>query len=111
MTRTSATAIITHKIDPDTDLEREYIGETLKQSGQVVKLDYVTPKDTVTKAKTAHGEEFHRRAGPGGLPEAGERRRFRAVQRLLLLRAGAEQPGWGPGAVQRSGCRRRARAI
>lgn len=50
---------ITHKIDPDTDLEREYIGETLKQSGQVVKLAYVTPKDTVTTAKTAHGEEFH----------------------------------------------------
>lgn len=50
---------ITHKIDPDTDLEREYIGETLKQSGQVVKMDYVTPKDTITKAKTAHGEEFH----------------------------------------------------
>lgn len=50
---------ITHKIDPDTDLEREYIGDTLKQSGQVVKLEYVTPKDTVTKAKTAHGEEFH----------------------------------------------------
>lgn len=50
---------ITHKIDPDTDLEREFIGETLKHSGQVVKTAYVTPKDTITKAKTAHGQEFH----------------------------------------------------
>jgi hypothetical protein len=49
---------ITHKIDPDTDKEREYIGDTLFQSGQVVKRDYVTPKDTVTKAKTAHGQEY-----------------------------------------------------
>jgi len=49
---------LTHKIDPDTDKEREYIGETLRHSGQVVKTDYVTPKDTITKAKTAHGEEF-----------------------------------------------------
>jgi hypothetical protein len=49
---------ITHKIDPDTDKEREFIGETLKQSGDVVRTEYVTPSDTVTKAKTAHGEEF-----------------------------------------------------
>jgi hypothetical protein len=50
---------ITHKIDPDTDKERDFIGMTLKQSGQVVKTAYVTPPDTVTTAKTAHGEEFH----------------------------------------------------
>lgn len=49
---------VTHKIDPDTDKERDFIAETLKQSGQVVKTAYVTPPDTVTKAKTAHGEEF-----------------------------------------------------
>ena len=49
---------VTHKIDPDTDLEREFIAESLKQSGQVVKTEYVTPTDTVTKAKTAHGGEF-----------------------------------------------------
>jgi hypothetical protein len=49
---------ITHKIDPDTDQEREFIAESLKQSGQVVKLDYFSPKDTITKAKTAHGQEF-----------------------------------------------------
>lgn len=49
---------LTHKIDPDTDKERDYIVETLKQTGAVVKSDYITPKDTITKAKTAHGEEF-----------------------------------------------------
>ena len=49
---------LTHKIDPDTDKERDYIVETLKQTGTVVKTSYITPKDTLTKAKTAHGEEF-----------------------------------------------------
>ncbi len=49
---------VTHKIDPDTDKERDFIGDSLKQCGQVVKTEYVTPKDTITKARTAHGEEF-----------------------------------------------------
>lgn len=49
---------ITHKIDPETDKEREFIAESMQQSGQVVKTEYVTPKDTVTKATTAHGGEF-----------------------------------------------------
>lgn len=49
---------ITHKIDPDTDKEREFIGESLRNSGQIVRSEYVTPKDTVTRAKTAHGQEF-----------------------------------------------------
>lgn len=49
---------ITHKIDPNTDLERDYIGESLKQTGMVVKTEYLTPTDPVLKAKTAHGEEF-----------------------------------------------------
>jgi hypothetical protein len=49
---------ITHKIDPDTDKEREYIGETLLQSGLVARTAYVTPSNPVTKAKTATGEEF-----------------------------------------------------
>ena len=49
---------ITHKIDPDTDKEREYIGETLRQSGMVARSDYVTPSNPVTKASTATGEGF-----------------------------------------------------
>ena len=49
---------LTHKIDPDTDSEREYIGESLRQTGAVAKLDYMKAKDPILKAKTAHGEEF-----------------------------------------------------
>lgn len=50
---------VTHKIDPDTDQERDCIGKTLQNTGSVAKLDYLTAKNTITKAKTAHGEEFH----------------------------------------------------
>ena len=49
---------ITHKIDPDTDKERDYIGNSLSETGEVALLDYMKAKDAVTKAKTAHGEEF-----------------------------------------------------
>src|SRR5262249_7057388 len=50
---------VTHRIDPDTDLERDYIGKSLQMTGTVAKLDYMTAASTVTKARTAHGEEFH----------------------------------------------------
>ena len=50
---------VTHKIDPDTDKEREYIGNSLKEVGAAVKLEYLTPANPLTTAKTAHGEEFH----------------------------------------------------
>lgn len=49
---------VTHKIDSDTDKEREFIGESLASTGQVGMRYYLTRKDPVTKAKTAHGEEF-----------------------------------------------------
>jgi LssY C-terminus len=49
---------ITHKIDPNTDGERDYIGESLTQTGMVLKTTYMTPKDPVTSAKTATGSEF-----------------------------------------------------
>ncbi len=49
---------ITHKIDPNSDAERDYIGESLTQTGMVVKTDYITPKDPVLKATTATGSEF-----------------------------------------------------
>jgi hypothetical protein len=49
---------ITHKIDPNTDGERDYIGESLKQTGRTVLLEYITPKDPITRANTAHGQEF-----------------------------------------------------
>jgi hypothetical protein len=50
---------LTHKIDPDTDKERDYIGESLQQSGMVTKLDYAQFANPVKEAKTAHGEAFH----------------------------------------------------
>ncbi len=49
---------ITHKIDPETDKERDYIGLTLEESGLVVKKTYMTHKKPVLEAKTAHGGEF-----------------------------------------------------
>jgi len=50
---------VTHKIDPATDGERDYIRESLEQTGMVVKSEYMTPTDPVTSAKTATGGEFH----------------------------------------------------
>lgn len=49
---------ITHRIDPNVDGERDYIGESLKLSGQVVKLDYHTREKQIKEAKTAHGQEI-----------------------------------------------------
>jgi hypothetical protein len=49
---------ITHKIDSNTDGERDYIRDSLMQTGTVVKTDYMTPVDPVLKAKTATGSEF-----------------------------------------------------
>ncbi len=50
---------ITHKIDPETDGERDYIRDSLVQTGMTVKSDYMTPTDPVKDAKTATGGEFH----------------------------------------------------
>ena len=49
---------ITHRIDPEVDKERDYIGASLHQTGKVALLDYMTPKKTVREAKTAHGQTF-----------------------------------------------------
>jgi len=49
---------ITHKIDPNVDGERDYIRDSLTQTGMVVKTDYITPTDPVTTARTATGTEF-----------------------------------------------------
>lgn len=49
---------ITHKIDPATDGERDYIGQSLQQTGMVVKEEYLTPTHPVTGAKTATGSGF-----------------------------------------------------
>jgi hypothetical protein len=49
---------ITHKIDPETDKERDYIGQTLEESGLVIRKTYMTHKTPVKEAKTAHGASF-----------------------------------------------------
>jgi hypothetical protein len=49
---------VTHKIDADIDKERDFIGESLNETGLVSKLAYVTPSQPVTKARTAHGAEY-----------------------------------------------------
>lgn len=49
---------ITHKIDPATDGERDYIGQSLQQTGLVVKEEYLTPTHPVMGAKTATGSGF-----------------------------------------------------
>jgi len=49
---------ITHKIDPATDGERDYIGQSLQDTGAVVKEEYLTPTHPVKEAKTATGGGF-----------------------------------------------------
>ena len=49
---------ITHRIDSDVDKEREFIGDSLRLSGNVVKLDHYERENPIKEAKTAHGQEF-----------------------------------------------------
>ena len=46
---------ITHKIDQDVDNERDFIGATLQQAGQVEAMDYMTRAKAIKSAKTATG--------------------------------------------------------
>jgi hypothetical protein len=50
---------VTHKIDPNVDLERDFVRQSLTQGGGVVADTYVLPKDPVQEAKTATGGSFH----------------------------------------------------
>lgn len=49
---------VTHRIDPDTDGERDYIRDGLVQTGMTLKTDYITPTNPILKAATATGEQF-----------------------------------------------------
>ena len=49
---------VTHKIDPETDKERDYIGQSLQQTGLVAKEDYMTPSNAIKDARTATGGGF-----------------------------------------------------
>ena len=50
---------VTHKIDPNVDLEREFVGSTLGETGLIAGSTYVLPKDPIQTALTATGGSFH----------------------------------------------------
>lgn len=50
---------VTHKIDPDIDLERDYVDKTLSGTGLVAERTHFLPKDPMLGAKTATGGSFH----------------------------------------------------
>jgi len=50
---------ITHKIDPDVDAEREFVGQTLTKLPAGPKIGYIFPSDPVREATTATGGEYH----------------------------------------------------
>ncbi len=49
---------VTHKIDPDVDKEREFVGSTLTETGMVAGTTYLTPADPLREAHTATGGTF-----------------------------------------------------
>src|SRR5260370_24896719 len=50
---------ITHKIDPNVDDEREFVGRSLDETGLVARLSYVMPSQPSKEARTATGATFH----------------------------------------------------
>jgi hypothetical protein len=50
---------ITHKIDPDIDLERDYVEKTLTSTGLVAAVSHFLPDNPMKDAKTATGGTFH----------------------------------------------------
>jgi hypothetical protein len=50
---------ITHKIDPDIDLERDYVEKTLESTGLVAVICHFLPENPLKEAKTATGGSFH----------------------------------------------------
>lgn len=57
--RDQRTDNITHKIDPDVDLEREFVGKSLAETGGLSALAHVLPSDPVKEEQTATGGSFH----------------------------------------------------
>jgi len=50
---------VTHKIDPDIDLERDYVEKTLTNTGLVAEVFHFLPDNPMKEAKTATGGSFH----------------------------------------------------
>lgn len=70
---------ITHKIDPDIDLERQYVEQTLTGTGFVEAFTYFTPENPLREARTATGGSFH------------------SDGRVLILRSAEDEPAAGAG--------------
>jgi len=50
---------VTHKIDPDIDLERDYVEKTLASTGYVTDITHFLPDNPLKEARTATGGSFH----------------------------------------------------
>jgi len=50
---------LTHKIDPDIDLERDYVEKTLCATGLVTQVLHFLPPNPMQEARTATGGSFH----------------------------------------------------
>jgi hypothetical protein len=50
---------LTHKIDPDIDLEKDYVQKTLSSTGLVAEVTHFLPRQPMREAKTATGGSFH----------------------------------------------------
>ncbi len=50
---------LTHKIDPDIDLEKNYVQKTLASTGYVAEVLHFSPKQPMLEARTATGGSFH----------------------------------------------------
>lgn len=50
---------VTHKIDPEIDVERGYVEKTLASTGLVVEVMHFLPENPMKEAKTATGGSFH----------------------------------------------------
>ena len=50
---------VTHKIDPDIDLERDYVEKTLESTGLVTEISHFLPDNPLKEGKIATGGSFH----------------------------------------------------
>ncbi len=58
--RSPKLSAITHKIDPNIDTERDFVGDTLNATGNVANIAKILPPDPLAgTTKTATGGEFH----------------------------------------------------
>ena len=84
---------LTHKIDPDTDKERDFIVESLKQTGVVVKTDNITPKDHRHEGENRPRRRvLQRRTHRHHLAAARGVRDRRGCFRVEMIEAGADLP-------------------